>query len=166
VADVTITASGGYTAKTTSDGTYRLTNIPAGTYTLTPTLANATFTPTTRSVVVTNADSTGQDFTATKVTYTISGMVKDEDDQGVADVTITASGGYTAKTTSDGTYRLTNIPAGTYTLTLTLANATFTPATRFVEVKTTSIDEYTDFIMMEQPAETTRLVFLPYISRK
>jgi predicted outer membrane repeat protein len=132
VAGVTITTSGGHTTKTASDGTYSLT-VPKGSYTLTPTLTSYFFTPKTRSVAVTDADKPGQDFTATK-TYVISGVVKDTNGKGVASVLITATGGYTATTASDGTYRLTAIPAGSYTLTPALQEYMFDPTTRSVVV--------------------------------
>jgi hypothetical protein len=137
VAGVTITTSGGYTATTASNGTYRLTDLPAGTYTITPTLKGYTFEPVNRSVQVASADSTGQDFTASK-TYMISGVVKDKNGKAVASVSIMASGGYTTTTASDGTYRLTNLPAGTYTITPTLKGYTFEPVNRSVQV--TSVD--------------------------
>jgi alpha-tubulin suppressor-like RCC1 family protein len=49
---------------TDSNGNYTLSNVPAGSYTLTPEKIGYTFTPTTHSVTVSD-DVSGQDFTAT-----------------------------------------------------------------------------------------------------
>ena len=55
------------TATTAADGTYTLITVPPGNCTITPTLAGYTFTPATQNVTVpSNANVTGQNFTATQ----------------------------------------------------------------------------------------------------
>jgi hypothetical protein len=63
LAGVTV-SDGTRTATTDSNGNYTLSNVPAGSYTLTPEKIGYTFTPTTHSVTVSD-DVSGQDFTAT-----------------------------------------------------------------------------------------------------
>ncbi len=67
LAGVTVT-DGSRTATTDSAGNYSIANVPNGTYTLTPSKAGYSFTPTTQSVTVNNANVTGKNFTATTVT--------------------------------------------------------------------------------------------------
>lgn len=124
IAGVTVSA-GGQTATTAADGTYTVLNLPVGTYTVTPTKAEYTFSPASRSVTVA-PNQTGVNFTGTQKTYTLRGTIL-SGGLGVAGVTVSA-GALSATTAQDGTYTLTGLPAGSYTVTPSLAERTFTPA--------------------------------------
>ncbi|MBS1850170.1 MAG: DUF4082 domain-containing protein [Acidobacteria bacterium] len=65
----TVTASGDGSATATADssGAFTLTGLAAGNYTITPSKTGYTFSPTSRSVTVSNANITGQTFTSTAV---------------------------------------------------------------------------------------------------
>jgi LmbE family N-acetylglucosaminyl deacetylase len=133
-------SSGGSTVATITSGasgtTYSFTNVPNGSYTVTPTLAGYAFSPTSASVTVNGANATATAFTATAsaTTYTISGTIT-----GVAGVTVTlSSGGSTVATITSGaagtTYTFTNVPNGSYSVTPTLAGYTFSPTSASVTV--------------------------------
>ncbi|MBN1660529.1 MAG: carboxypeptidase regulatory-like domain-containing protein [Anaerolineae bacterium] len=130
-----VTVSGGWagTAVTNAHGDYALRHVITGTCTLTPTLVGYTFDPITRTVSV-PPDATGQDFQATQLTYSISGRVSDVDDNPMAGVTISVTGGYSVTTDVLGTYTLTNLISGTYTLTPMLEGYVLEPITRTVHV--------------------------------
>jgi hypothetical protein len=64
ISGVTV-SNGSVSATTSSTGTYTLSGLANGTYTLTPSLSGFTFSPTSRSVTVSSANVTGQDFTGT-----------------------------------------------------------------------------------------------------
>ncbi|MBP1469049.1 hypothetical protein EYB53_025305, partial [Candidatus Chloroploca sp. M-50] len=130
LAEVVIT-DGTRNATTDSTGAYTLTDVPYGTHVLTPTLAGYTFTPVTQTIMVTDALA-GQDFTATLLTFPVTGRVT-VDGVGLAEVVIT-DGTRNATTDSTGAYTLTDVPYGTHVLTPTLAGYTFSPATRSVTV--------------------------------
>lgn len=77
VPNVTLSLSGLQPASTTSDanGNYSFTNLPAGgDYTVTPSRANYSLTPDSRSITDLGADQTA-DFTAAPTTYSIDGQV-------------------------------------------------------------------------------------------
>jgi len=67
ISGVTV-SSGSITATTNSAGAYTLTGLGATTYTLTPSLNGYTFSPTSRSVTISNANLTGVDFTGSTST--------------------------------------------------------------------------------------------------
>ncbi|MDP1826779.1 MAG: Ig-like domain-containing protein [Archangium sp.] len=62
-----VVSDGTRSATTDSLGNYALVGVPAGTYTLTPTLAGYTFVPATLAVTVSTANLTGRDFNTTMV---------------------------------------------------------------------------------------------------
>jgi outer membrane protein assembly factor BamB len=127
---------GGLTATTASDGTYTITGVDSGAYTLKPSLTGYSFAPALRSVDVNNADVTGQDFAATLSTFTVFGTITNKaDGSGLAGALITVTpGGWSAASVTDGLYGVPGVPDGTYTLTPTKAGYSFAPPTRSVTV--------------------------------
>lgn len=145
VADVTVTVknqSSGttYTVKTNNNGEYQFSNLPSGNYQITPSTSviGVTFDPLYRSVTLPPSVS-NQNFTLKPLVpgnNSIKGTVTDNEGKPVADVTVTATGGYSAKTNSNGEYSIENVPDGSYILTpsTNLLGVTFDPSTRTVSV--------------------------------
>jgi len=67
ISGVTVSLSGASSASTTTDasGNYSFTGLASGSYTITPTLANYSFSPTNLAVAVSGADVAGKNFIAT-----------------------------------------------------------------------------------------------------
>jgi hypothetical protein len=133
---VTVSLQGtSFTTVTGSDGTYSLTGVSNGSYTIIPSLAGYTFTPASRSVNVNNSDVAGQDFAATAQSHTISGRVT-LNGGGLSGVTVSLQGtsSNSATTNSDGNYAFTGVQNGLYTVTPSLTGFAFTPANRSVSV--------------------------------
>ncbi len=142
----TITASGGAgingvsvsngsaSATTNASGAYTLSGVANGTYTLTPSLSGYTFSPANRSVTVSSANVTGQDFTGTppanippvaNFTFTTSALTASFTDTSTdSDGTIASrSWNFGDSTTSTATNpSKTYAAAGTYTVTLTVTD--------------------------------------------
>jgi alpha-tubulin suppressor-like RCC1 family protein len=140
-------ALGSRLANTDTNGNYVFLDVPAGTYALAPitTPANhdVTFIPASRSVTVTTANVTAQDFT---ITFSINGRVANSLGNGLAgiEVTRTGSGGAVSITTdTNGAYSFTAVAAGNYTIAPTippsLAGMSFFPASSAVAVKNVSL---------------------------
>ncbi len=130
-----VSVSNGSTSTTTNaSGAYTLSGVVNGTYTLTPSLSGYTFSPATRSVTVSSANVTGQNFTGTppanvppvaNFTFATSGLTATFTD------TSTDSDGTIASRSwnfGDGTTSTVTSPsktysaAGTYTVTLTVTD--------------------------------------------
>lgn len=68
---VTVTPSAGTAATTDASGNYTITGLVNGTYTITPGKSGFTFTPTSSSKTVANANIAGADFVATAATASV-----------------------------------------------------------------------------------------------
>ena len=113
ISGATVSYSGGSTT-TSSTGTYTLSNVPAGTVSVT---ASATgYQNSIQSVTVTAGTTTTQNFTLSAATGTISGTVTNSSGTAISGATVSYSGGSTT-TSSTGTYTLSNVPAGTVSVT-------------------------------------------------
>jgi protocatechuate 3,4-dioxygenase beta subunit len=137
LAGVTIT-TGGKTTTTDSNGNYSFSGLPAGSYTVTPTLHGYAFSPSVQNVTITNTDVTGVNFTGSTIIHTISGRVVNSSGTGIPNVQITRTGGSNVVTDANGNYTFTDVPPGTYTIapliTPSLTGVTFYPASRSVTV--------------------------------
>jgi len=144
VAGVSISRGAGTTAVLTdSTGNYILTDVPNGTYTLTPTKAAFGFTPATRSVTVNGANSTAQNFTAATTARSIIGRVANHSGVGIPNVQVTRNGANSVFTNANGDFTFVNVVPGTYTIAPVISPAlngvTLYPASRSVTVSTANI---------------------------
>ncbi|TXH71854.1 MAG: PKD domain-containing protein, partial [Lysobacteraceae bacterium] len=127
-------SNGTVSATTNASGAYTLSGVANGTYTLTPSLSGYTFSPATRSVNVSGANVTAQNFTGTppanvppvaNFTFTTSGLTANFTDTSTdSDGTIASrSWNFGDSTTSTATDpSKTYAAAGTYTVTLTVTD--------------------------------------------
>src|SRR6266478_798226 len=118
----TVTLSGAANATTTADssGNFTFSGLANGTYTITPTHSGYTFNPSSLNVTVSGANiSTGMNFTATALTFGLSGTISPAAGGNGATVTFTGL--------SNGTYAVTPSHAG-YTFNPTSQNATVSGA--------------------------------------
>ncbi|MFH1377741.1 MAG: carboxypeptidase-like regulatory domain-containing protein [Planctomycetota bacterium] len=111
------------TTTTASGGVFTFASVSPGTYTLTPSLSGYTFTPASRSVTVSTADVSAQNFTsATVPTYPVSGQVNIDGIPTTSVLLTVLSGGTVVDSCvldATGNYSI-NLPNGSYTLELSL----------------------------------------------
>jgi hypothetical protein len=126
---VTMTFSPGGTVLTDASGNYTLTlNAPWG-GTVTPSKANYTFAPASRTYPSTSVDQTAQNYVATAV-VTISGQVTNAGAAGLPNVLLTFSGAGSTHTDASGNYTLTIPSPFNGTVTPSLAGFIFAPVAR------------------------------------
>ena len=120
----------GLTGSTVTDasGAYTGTEAVDWSGTVTPVLAGYTFAPLSRTYSHIAADQTAQDYTATLLTYTISGTVT-LDSSPLAGVVMAGLPG-SPVTNAAGTYAAMVNYGSSFTVTPTLEGYTFTPASR------------------------------------
>lgn len=134
-ATVTITGAANATATANSLGNFTVSGLANGTYTITPSHAGYSFSPSSMSVTISNASvTTGVSFTATALTFGISGKLSPV--VGGSGAMVTLSGAATATTTADGAgnYSFSGLANGTYTVTPTNTGYTFSPSSKTATV--------------------------------
>ena len=129
----TVVLSGASSATTTASGsgTFSFTGLANGAYNITPSKAGYTFNPSSQSVTVSSANVSGVSFTATALTYSISGTIS-----GIGGAAVTLSGQSSAATTADGSgnFSFRGLINGSYAITATLTGYSFTPAIQAVTI--------------------------------
>jgi hypothetical protein len=135
-ATVTLSQNSSTIATTTvgTSGSYGFSSVANGTYTVTPSETGFTFSPPSQSVTVNGNPATVPVFTATQVTWTISGTIT----PAVSGATVTLTQGATtigtAAVSGSGTYSFSNVRNGTYTVTPSATGFTFSPPNQTVPV--------------------------------
>ncbi len=112
---VTISLNTGATTSTDGNGNYSFSGLAAGSYSITPSRAGDSFTPSTTNVNL-SSNITGVNFTVT-TRYYISGRLTDTSGSAIPNVTLTCYGLSTQMTTtsdSSGRYTFANLVAGIY----------------------------------------------------
>jgi hypothetical protein len=122
----TLTLSGPVSGPMTanSSGNYTFSNLPNGTYTVTPSKTGQTFTPASQTITVSGSSVTGVNFAA--VTYALSGTVSPSSVGSTTTMTLSGSATGTTTPDSNGVYTF-NVPNGTYTVTPSKTGYTFSP---------------------------------------
>jgi len=148
---ISVLRSGSSTpAVTDYTGAYSFTDLPAGTYTITPGSTRGTFAPTSRTATITTADVVVDSFVAT-LTATISGRIRTKEYDPIDGVTVVIknyTGGQmvaTLITGDDGRYTSPQLPAGTYTVEAT-PHPGFAFSTKIHYATLAGADLYADFI--------------------
>src|SRR6266487_2275713 len=159
----TATLSGTANATTTADssGNFTFSGLANGTYTVTPSHAGYTFTPSSLNVTISGANiTTGMNFTAAAQTFAISGTISPA--AGGSGATVTLSGAAAATTAADGAgnYTFSGLGNATYTVTPTNTGFTFTPASQSVIVNSASISG----VNFAASAQVTHSVALSWIA--
>lgn len=132
---MSLTGPSSAVVSTDAAGNYTFTGLANGTYTVTPSKAGYTFSPVNRSVTISSANRTGQDFTPTANLYEISGTLGALGNGAM--VTVNGPVNRVVVADASGNYVVAGLVPGTYTVTPTkIAKViyAFTPTTRTVTI--------------------------------
>jgi hypothetical protein len=140
IPNVKVTCNGSNTTVlTNSAGYYTFNYIPNGSWVVTPALSGYSFSPTSKTVTVNEANVSGQNFIGS-MGYTITGRISTSSGVAIANAAVYRSGSdVPVYSNSAGYYTLRDVPPGTYSLTAVLSAYTFTPSSRTVTVADTTI---------------------------
>ena len=120
---------GAENATTTADGSgnYTFAGLANGAYDVTPSKSGSTFSPAHRLVNVSGANASSVNFSATTLTWSISGTVSPSTEGSGAIITLSgdASGAVTAD--GSGNYTFAGLANGTYDVTPSKSGYTFSP---------------------------------------
>jgi hypothetical protein len=131
LANVPITATGGRTAFTDASGNYSFSSLCPGTYTLTLSVSNRCPETQSSTITVGSAQTTdGVSFVAAPAQYHISGTLGGLPAGPPVAIRVVGVGRTNLLFTSTGTYGLSNLCSGTYTVTPSNACYQFYPASR------------------------------------
>jgi len=144
IGGVTVARTGSAaTVITNASGDYAIGGVPPGTVTVVPSLARYVFTPANRSVTVTNANVTAQNFTGVGSIYSIRGRFANNSNVGINGAQITCTGKANAIVDANGDFVFENLPPGNYTvaplITPALSGVTLSPASRAVTISTSNL---------------------------
>ena len=137
LAGATISWSGTSSGSMTADGSgnFSISGLAAGSYTITPSLTDYSFSPTSASETLGSSSITGVNFTATRTAWDISGNA------GEPGATVSYSGTASGSVTADslGNYIITGLANGPYIITPTHTGSTFVPTSRSETISSASI---------------------------
>jgi len=135
VSGATVTL-GGLTTQTNGTGDFVFAAVPPGGHVVRPTFGNFQFTPGSRTVYVSSAAITGQNFVGG---HSISGRIANSSGVGLANVSVTRNGSATPVLTNGaGYYTFSTLVPGNYNITPSQPATTFLPASRSVNVTSNS----------------------------
>ncbi len=132
--NVVLTLSGIGTTSPSPSGTFSFSDVPPGSYTLTPSRSGYQFSPASRTVTVTSSDVTGQNFTGAPGLFAISGTITGLSDPTSVTLTLSGAGSATTNPDSSGNYSFTGLLNGSYTVTPTRVGRIFTPASLSITI--------------------------------
>jgi len=135
----------GYNTQTSGNGTYRISGVMPGTYTVTASRSGYTNVQQA-GVVVSDGQGVTVNLTFANTKGQLAGVVTDQCGIPIGGATVsTNTGGYSAQTGADGSYLIPLVNAGTYSLTVSKSGFfTQTASGRSVTACSTT---YTDFQM-------------------
>lgn len=145
-------ANGGGTAQSGSDGSFTISQLIGGTYTVSVKLSGySDYTST--AFIINDGESKSLTATLQKLSGSISGIVKDASGNPVAQATVTAldtvSGNlYTSTTAANGTYAMSNLAYSTYTISAAKNNysSAQTPSVTLSATSTAGTANITDLV--------------------
>jgi subtilisin family serine protease/subtilisin-like proprotein convertase family protein len=142
---------------TDANGIYSFAGLPSATYTITPVLTNAQFTPLSRTVTLNTTSIENVNFTGV-TGFAVKGRITTVNGTPINNVRISRGGGtVTATTNLNGEYTLSAVPNGTFFVVPSRPGFTFTPASRSITVRNADLLNV-DFIAVQGVTISGRVI--------
>jgi hypothetical protein len=150
---IPVILSGATTTTVIADGSGNFTfpTVVNGNYTVTPASPGYAVTPLSQSITVNNAAVSNVNFSATVVTYSISGTIT-----GGAGATVSLVGSTTTTVTADanGNYSFSNVLVGSYNIVPSMPGLVFNPGSITVVLNGTNITNANFAVPQNCPCDT------------
>jgi hypothetical protein len=117
-----LVSAGDLAVLTALDGSYSISGLFAGTYTLTVSKQEYTFN--SQNPITVGPSKSGINFVGVQNTYSITGRVTDVNGNGLSNASV-STGSASVQTAANGSYTLNGLVAGAYTLTANATGYTF-----------------------------------------
>jgi outer membrane protein assembly factor BamB len=165
-AGATAQLSGAASALATVDanGDYSFTGLGNGTYTVTPIKSGFNFSPASQQVTISGADQTVPAFNITPQTWTISGTIMPTASGAGSNVTLSQGATTIAIVTADvnGVFSFSGLINGTYTVTPSKTDYTFSPTSQAVAVNGANVPNVNFLISTNSPPPVSGSDWLTY----
>jgi hypothetical protein len=122
------------TATADANGNFSFPGLGNGTYTVTPSKNGVTFSPASQNVTINGSNQTAPAFTATALTWTISGTVTPSLSGGGTLITLTGAANAAVTADGSGNYSFTGLANGSYVVTPRKSGYTFNPASQPITI--------------------------------
>jgi hypothetical protein len=117
-----------------TSGSYTFPSQANGAYTVTPSKTGFTMSPASQTVTVNGGNVTVPNFTATAITWSISGTITPGTSGSGALVTLSGAASQTATADGSGNYSFSGLANGNYAVTPSKAGYTFSPTSQSVTI--------------------------------
>ncbi len=124
---VTLSGAANATVNADTSGNYSFGGLADGSYTVTPSKAGFTFSPSSQAANVSGANVSGINFTGTAQTWSISGTISPSAAGNGATVVLSGAANATVTADASGNYNFSGLANGSYTVTPNKAGFTFSP---------------------------------------
>jgi hypothetical protein len=116
-----------------------LSGLGNGTYTVTPSRAGYTFSPSSQSATINGANLSGVNFTTTTLTFSLSGAITPTLGGSGATVTLSRAASASTNSNSSGAYSFSGLANGSYAVTPSNTGYSFSPSSQAVSVNSANV---------------------------
>jgi len=120
---------------TDPNGSFSISGLPDGNYVLAPSLRGYSFSPINKSVTITDKNVDQVNFSAELTTYSITGTILDFNNEPLRGVSISLDSGEKSSTDAIGSFSISGLSNGEYTLTPVLKGYSFSPINNTVKIE-------------------------------
>jgi len=137
-ASVSLTGTVSTTVTANASGVFTFTNLPNGSYVVTPSQPGYLFAPSSQPVTLSGSNVSNVNFSGSS-TYSISGTISPTAGGSGASVTLSGASSATTTANSSGVYSFSNLVNGSYTVTPSNVGFSFSPTSQNITINGSNV---------------------------